>query len=107
MIKLSQKLSVSIAMDRDRVVMKYGDLIAIVAIDGSIKYCNSKDDILIEKLQIDYRVNNVNLLKARNYQHVYGDLYRVEFYFKAGDNEYIYGMDQYAIGYLNLKEVCS
>jgi len=103
LIKLQQKPFANIAIDRAKAMVKCGNIAAMVSIDGVVKYYNDRGDVLFEELWIDYRVNNANLLKARNYRHVYGDLYKVELYFKARDNEYIYGMGQYAIGYLNLK----
>jgi len=103
LITPTQKPFTSIAIDKDKSIIKCGNLVAVVSNDGVVKYYNDRGDILLEELWIDYRVNNANLLKARNYRHVYGDLYEVELYFKARDNEYIYGMGQYAIGYLNLK----
>lgn len=103
LITPTQKPYTSIAIDKDKNIIKCGNLIAEVNNDGVVKYYNDRGDKLLEELWIDYRVDNANLLKARNYRHVHGDLYEVELNLKARDNEYIYGMGQYAIGYLNLK----
>jgi alpha-D-xyloside xylohydrolase len=103
LIKPQQKPFANIVIDRAKAMVKCGNIVAIISIDGVVKYYSDRGDVLFEELWIDYRVNNANLLKARNYRHVYGGLYKVELYLKARDNEYIYGMGQYAIGYLNLK----
>jgi alpha-D-xyloside xylohydrolase len=59
--------------------------------------------VLLEELWIDKKVNNADILKARNYKSVSSNLYRIQVYFKAYEGERFYGMGQYANGYLNLK----
>ncbi|MCX8167836.1 MAG: hypothetical protein N3D82_02235 [Ignisphaera sp.] len=93
---------IDISIDVNGACIKCGHLAAIISSDGVVKYYGD-DRLLLEELWIDYRANNANLLKARNYRHLHGNLYRIELYFRAHDDEHIYGMGQYATGYLNLK----
>mgnify|MGYP000341887513 CR=1 FL=1 len=102
LIKPRSKPSASISIEEDKAIVQCGKLTAEISSDGSVKY-RVENKVLLEELWIDRRVNNADLLKARNYVHIYDDLYEIELYFKARDNEYVYGMGQYAIGYLNLK----
>jgi len=94
---------VEISIHSGGAVVRSGRLVAEIDSSGVVKYFSREGRSLLEELWIDYRVLNANLLKARNYRHVYGDLYRIELYFKSRDDEYTYGMGQYAYGYLNLK----
>ncbi|MEM1525880.1 MAG: glycoside hydrolase family 31 protein [Ignisphaera sp.] len=103
LLKPSSKLSVKVTIDDSKALLHYGRLICGISSDGVVRYTTATCNILFEELWIDYRVNNANLLKARNYKHLYGDLYRVQLYLKSYDDEYIYGMGQYAIDYLDLK----
>ncbi len=83
--------------------MRNGKITVEVFIDGTVKYFNDKNEILLKELWLDGRVNNADLLHARNYKSISSDLYKIDLYFKAYEGEKFYGMGQYANGYLNLK----
>lgn len=85
-------------------VLEVGKLSCEIREDGSIKFYNTKTGrALLEELWIDHRVNNADLLKARQYRPISSELFEIKVYFKSYDNERLYGMGQYANGFLNLK----
>jgi alpha-D-xyloside xylohydrolase len=92
-----------IAIEPHRALIRNGKIQAEVRSDGSIKYLDKDGNMLLEELWIDYRMNNADLLKARNYKSLSSNLYRLDLYFQAYEGEHFYGMGQYANGYLNLK----
>jgi len=98
-----ENINVEINITEEKATIKNGKLIGEVAADGSVRYLTEDGDILLEELWIDSRVKNADLLKARNYEPISSELYEVNLYFKAYDDEKFYGMGQYANGYLNLK----
>ncbi|MGC9219692.1 MAG: TIM-barrel domain-containing protein, partial [Athalassotoga sp.] len=83
--------------------MKNGKITVEILSDGTITYFNDKSETLLEELWLDSRVNNADLLHARNYKAISSDLYKIDLYFKAYDGERFYGMGQYANDFLNLK----
>ncbi|MCX7796956.1 MAG: glycoside hydrolase family 31 protein, partial [bacterium] len=96
--------SMILITDKDKSIIKSGRLTCEVKNDGSLKFLdNITTRILLEELWIDYRVNNAELLKARNYKSLSSELFKIQVYFKSNDDERFYGMGQYANGYLNLK----
>jgi len=97
------KIDAEIEITAEKAVIKNGKIICEISADGSTRYLTKDGQILLEELWIDGRVRNADLLKARNYEPISSDLYKVELYFKAYDDERLYGMGQYANGYLNLK----
>ncbi len=98
-----EEVPVEIVIEEERAFLCNGKIQAEVRSDGSIRYMDSRGKVLCEELWIDYRVNNADLLKARHYKAVSSDLYRLDLYFRAYEDERFYGMGQYANGYLNLK----
>ncbi|MEM0500888.1 MAG: glycoside hydrolase family 31 protein [Ignisphaera sp.] len=102
LLRPSLHSSINISINDNGAYMECGNLVVKVSNDGAVGYYGN-DKLLFEELWIDYRVNNADLLKARNYRHIHGDLYEIELYLKANDDDHIYGMGQYAIGYMNLK----
>jgi alpha-D-xyloside xylohydrolase len=93
-----------ITIDSDKAMIQNGKITAEVKSEGNITYLNTlSGKILLEELWIDRRVANAEILKARNYKALSSDLFKIQLYFKAFDDEYFYGMGQYAHGYLNLK----
>lgn len=80
-----------------------GEIMAEVKSDGRVRWSGPNGKVLIEELWLDPRVLNGNVLKARNYKAVSSDLYEIDLYFRAHDDERFYGMGQYANGCLNLK----
>jgi len=95
--------AVNIDIESDKAIVKNGKITAEISLDGSIKYFDNKGKVLLEELWLDGRVNNADLLHARNYKAISSELYKIDLYFKAYDGERFYGMGQYANGYLNLK----
>lgn len=95
--------SVEISINSSGAVIRNGKVQAKVKSDGSVCYFNQRGEVLLEELWIDYRVNNADLLKGRNYRSVSSDLYRLDLYFQAQEGERFYGMGQYANGCLDLK----
>lgn len=102
LLRPSLQSSINISINDNGAYMECRNLVVKVGNDGVVGYYGN-DKLLFEELWIDYRVNNANLLKARNYRHIHGNLYEIELYLKANDDDHIYGMGQYAIGYMNLK----
>ena len=98
------KVPADIVIDPDKAVITNGRLSAEVRSTGDIRFidANSKK-ILLEELWIDQRVMNASILKARNYKAISSDLFKIQVYFKAFDDERFYGMGQYANDCLNLK----
>ncbi len=94
---------VEIDIEPEKAIMRNGKITVEISIDGTVKYFNDKNEILLEELWLDGRVNNADLLHARNYKSISSDLYKIDLYFKAYEGEKFYGMGQYANGYLNLK----
>ena len=94
---------VEINIEPDKAIMKNGKITVEILSDGTITYFNDKGEILLEELWLDGRVNNADLLHARNYKAISSDLYKIDLYFKAYDGERFYGMGQYANDFLNLK----
>ncbi|MEM3926610.1 MAG: glycoside hydrolase family 31 protein [Desulfurococcaceae archaeon] len=103
LLKPCDKPDVEVNINGDKALLRNGKLVLEITRDGVARYITVDGKVLLEELWIDYRVNNANLLKARNYRHINGDLYKIQLYLKARDNEHVYGMGQYAIGYLDLK----
>jgi alpha-D-xyloside xylohydrolase len=98
------KASAHISISDDKATIYCGRLLCEVKADGSLKFIDRvSGETLIEELWIDHRVNNAELLKARNYKPLSSELFKIQVYFKAFDNERFYGMGQYANGYLDLK----
>jgi len=98
------KASARISISDDKATIYCERLSCEVKNDGSLKFVDRvSGGTLIEELWIDHRVNNAELLKARNYKPLSSELFKIQVYFKAFDNERFYGMGQYANGYLNLK----
>ncbi len=92
-----------IEISQDKAIIRNGKLVCKISKDGRVSYLRADGKILLEELWIDYRLMNADLLKARNYRSVGGDLYKVSLYFKAFEDEKFYGMGQYANDCLNLK----
>lgn len=97
------ELDVEINITKEKATIKNGKIIGEISADGSVRYFSETGETLLEELWIDSRVQNADLLKARNYDPISSELYEVNLYFKANDDEKFYGMGQYANGYLNLK----
>jgi len=97
------EVPIEITIESHRALIYNGNIRAEVRSDGSIKYLDKDGNILLEELWIDPRINNADLLKARNYKSLSSDLYRLDLYFQAYEGEKFYGMGQYANGHLNLK----
>jgi len=98
------EIQAQIEIKPEKATIKNGKIMAEILTDGTVRYLTADNEkILLEELWIDKRVNNANLLKARNYKAVSSDLYRVSLYFKAYEDEHFYGMGQYANGHLDLK----
>ncbi|MEM1646100.1 MAG: glycoside hydrolase family 31 protein [Ignisphaera sp.] len=106
LLRSSRRPRVEVSINSNKALIRNGELVCEISSDGVVRYTTVTGKILFEELWIDYRVNNANLLKARNYRHIHGDLYKVQLYLKSYDNEYVYGLGQYAVGYLNLKGCC-
>jgi alpha-D-xyloside xylohydrolase len=96
-------VEVEIRIGEDKAIIRNGELIGEVANDGRVRYLSSSGEVLLEELWIDHRVKNAALRKARNYRALSSDLFEVELYFKAFEDERFYGMGQYANDFLNLK----
>ena len=98
------KLSSKITINEEKSTISSGKLTCEVKNDGSLRFINNMSGkALLEELWIDFRVNNASLIKARNYKPLSSELFKIQVYFKAYDDERFYGMGQYANGYLNLK----
>lgn len=97
------EVPIEITIESHRALIYNGNIQAEVRSDGSIKYLDKDGNILLEELWLDYRTNNPDILKARNYKSLNSDLYRLDLYFQAYEGEKYYGMGQYANGYLNFK----
>ena len=103
-----EEVNIEIETKSDHAIIRNNKLIAEVKTDGSVRYFTSKKGdegkrVLLEELWIDRRVNNADLIKARTYKPISSELFKIQVYFKAYDDERFYGMGQYANGYLNLK----
>ncbi len=83
--------------------IKNGRIKAEVLSNGTVNYIKDNGEKLLEELWIDYRVNNADLLHAREYKAVSSELYKIQLTFKSYENEKFYGMGQYANGQFNLK----
>lgn len=97
------QVTAEIAIEHHRVLIRNGKIQAEVMNDGSINYLDKDGNPLLKELWIDHRLNNADLLKARNYKSLNGGLHRLDLYFEACEGEHFYGMGQYANGYLDLK----
>jgi|YelNatPaOPRAMG01_1025707.scaffolds.fasta_scaffold15454_5 alpha-D-xyloside xylohydrolase len=97
------EVEAQIEITSEKATIKNGKIIGEIRADGSVRYLKEDGKILLEELWIDHRVNNADLVKARNYKPKSSDLYTISLYFKAFENEKFYGMGQYANGCLNLK----
>ena len=98
------EIPANISISDNKAVITNGKLSAEVDGTGKIKYVNAANKkVLLEELWIDHRILNASVLKARNYKAVSSDLFKIQVYFKAFDDERFYGMGQYANNYLNLK----
>ncbi|MEM2293618.1 MAG: glycoside hydrolase family 31 protein [Nitrososphaerota archaeon] len=81
-----------------------GEIMATINVDGSIRFSTVQGVTLLEELWIDRRTLwAADVLKARVYKPRGGNNYTVDVYFKACDDEKLYGMGQRSIGYLDLK----
>jgi alpha-D-xyloside xylohydrolase len=98
------KISADIVINQNKPVIRNGRLSAEVGNTGEIRFIDAvRGKILLEELWIDHRVMNASILKARNYKAISSDLFKIQVYFKAYDDECFYGMGQYANDCLNLK----
>lgn len=98
-----EEVPTQIEIKSEKATIKNGRIIAEVLANGTVNYYKNDGKILLEELWIDQRVNNANILSARNYKAISSDLYRVSLYFKSYEDENFYGMGQYANGCFNLK----
>lgn len=98
-----EDVDVEIKIEEDKATIRNGNLLGEVTTDGCVRYLSSSGEVLLEELWIDHRVKNAALRKARNYRALSSDLFEVELYFKAFEDERFYGMGQYANDFLNLK----
>jgi alpha-D-xyloside xylohydrolase len=97
------EMSAEIAIESNKAFIQNGNIRAEIMNDGSVNYLDKDSNKLLEELWIDYRINNADLIKARNYKSLSSDIYSIDLYFKSYEEERFYGMGQYANGYLNLK----
>jgi len=97
------KVIPEININNNKAIIKNGKLICEIDEKGGVKYLNNEGKILLEELWIDGRINNADLLKARNYKSIGNNSYKIKLYFKSYIGEKFYGMGQYANGFLNLK----
>ena len=98
------EVSADIVIDPDKAVITNGRLSAEVGSTGEIRFVDVVGrKTLLEELWIDHRVMNASILKARNYKAISSNLFKIQVYFKAFDDERFYGMGQYANNCLNLK----
>lgn len=98
------EIQVQIEIKPEKATIKNGKIMAEILADGTVRYLRTDNGkILLEELWIDKRVNNADLLKARDYKATSSDLSRVYLYFKAYEGELFYGMGQYANGHFDLK----
>jgi alpha-D-xyloside xylohydrolase len=84
--------------------IKNGNIMAEISANGSVRYVTVSGKTLLEEMWVDKRVlYAADVLKARTYRPIGGDTYSIDVYFRAYDDERLYGMGQYPNGYLNLK----
>ena len=96
-------VSTKIEIDLKKAVIRNNEIVAEVDDKGTVRYYTNNGETLLEELWIDRRINNANVLKAREYKAISSDLYKIDLCFKSHDDEHFYGMGQYAIGSLDLK----
>ncbi len=98
------EIHISIEIKPEKATIKNGKITAEILADGTVRYLiTNNGKALLEELWIDRRVNNADLLKARDYKAISSDLSRISLYFKAYEDEHFYGMGQYANGHFDLK----
>lgn len=97
-------VTVDIAISQDHARITNGHIAAFIDADGNIHFLTSDGKVLLEELWIDRRTSYAaDVLKARVYRPKGGGLYSIDVFFKAYDDEKLYGMGQHPIGHLNLK----
>lgn len=98
-----KEVSSEMEITKEKATIRNGKIKAEILSDGTVNYLKENGEKLLEELWIDYRVNNADLLHAREYKAMSSELYKVQLTFKPHDNEKFYGMGQYANGQFNLK----
>lgn len=84
---------VCITKSEDRVILRSGNLEAQITDTGVISYFEN-GRLLLEELWLDPRGGSINMRGAREYRTVAGDLFQIDLYFKAWDDEHFFGMGQ-------------
>lgn len=92
-----------IEITENKATITNGKIKAEIFSDGTVNYLKKNGEKLLEELWIDYRINNADLLHAREYKAVSSELYKIQLTFKSYEDEKFYGMGQYANGQFNLK----
>lgn len=91
-------VNVEIETSSASATIRSGNIMAEITAAGRLKYLTAEGRVLTEELWA-----HPNLVKGRTYKSLGSDLYNINLYFKAHENEKFYGMGQYANGHLNLK----
>lgn len=99
----SKETNVKIEISEERSTITNGKIKAEILKDGTVKYLKENGEKILEELWIDKRVNNADLLHAREYKAISSELYKIQLTFKSYEEEKFYGMGQYANGQFNLK----
>jgi len=97
------EVQAKIEIKSGKATVRNGKIAAEISDDGTVCYFSADGKKILEELWVDQRVNNADILKAREYKAISSDLYRIHLCFKAYEDEHFYGMGQYANGYLDLK----
>ncbi len=98
---------VKISIGRESAVITNGKLRAEISAEGKIRFCNYKDEVLLE----EYVRNRDNIkafcsslnIDAREFKPILAGDYELKMRFESDPDEKIYGMGQYQHPFLNIK----
>ncbi len=97
------EVEAEISVENGIAVMKNGRITCEISEDGSVKYKNRDDAVILEEFYRDRRASMAPIRPARCYRAISSDAFETDVYFKADKREHFYGMGQYLNDCLNLK----
>lgn len=95
LLEQSRSPLASVELGGSRAILRNGKITATITGDGTLCFTSSNTGkVLLEESWIDGRIHTAPLRRAREYETLAGDTFRISTYFKADPKEHLYGMGQ-------------
>lgn len=91
---MPQQCKVEISVEENRAHITNGNISAEVLGDGTLRYFDRDNNVLLQEYWQDFREIMPPLRRAREYSTIAGDTFEINLYFKADKNEHFYGLGQ-------------